>query len=200
MSRCALIAIIIAILIGTTPPVHSATADRCRDYLPDVRAQHLRWFGPAFPWWYGLGQLRQESGCRATVTAFDHGQGIAQFMPATAAEIRRLMRSPTLNPYNPEHAIRMQAYYMARLHRRNPAGALWMTYQAYNGGWGTLKAEMARAGGPDRKKMRAACRRKIIPLKRGRTLNLCDVNYDYAVRIHRYGQTWRTAPDGMRYW
>lgn len=200
MSRCALIAIITVVLIGATTPLHSDAADRCRDYLPDVRAQHIRWFGLAFPWWYGLGQLRQESGCRATVTAFDHGQGIAQFMPATAYEIRRLMRAGDLNPYNPEHAIRMQAFYMARLHRQNKAGGLWMTYQAYNGGWGPLRSEMHRAGSSDRGAMRQACQRRKVRLKAGRVLDLCDVNYDYSARIRRYGGAFRTGPDGMRYW
>lgn len=174
--------------------------DRCRDYLGDVRVQHVRYLGAAFPWWYGVGQLRQESGCRADVRAFDHGMGIAQFMPATASEIKRRLGA-RLDPFNAAQAIRMQAYYLSVLQRSNFAGgALWLTYQAYNGGWSPLKAEAARAGAVTWDAMKGQCRRKTIPLKGGRLLDLCDVNYDYSRRVHRYGNAYRQGRDLMKFW
>lgn len=36
------------------------------------------------PYWYFMGQIEQESNCRSGATAFDGGQGLGQFMPATA--------------------------------------------------------------------------------------------------------------------
>lgn len=200
MSRCkgivALFGFLIGCLIGCFVPAHAA--DRCAEYVPDVRAQHARYFGLDYPHWYGAAQLKQESRCRSNLTAFDGGMGIAQFMPATAREVSTAI-GLRLDPYRPEDAIRMQAYYMSRLHRQNPAGALWATYQAYNGGWGNLRAEASRAGSWNRYRMYEQCRRKIIQLKSG-PLDLCEVNYDYAVRIYQYAAPYRTGPDKMRYW
>jgi hypothetical protein len=174
-------------------------ADRCRDYVPDVRRAHVRYLGLSYPWWYGVGQLKQESGCRASVTAFDQGQGIAQFMPKTSAEIQQAMNEK-LNPYNPEHATRMQAFYMRQLHRQNPDGRLCWNYQAYNGGWTNLKREATRAGIWDWTAMKAQCRRKIIPLGNGLGLDLCAVNYDYPIRVYRYGDAYRLGVDQWRFW
>ncbi len=178
----------------------SATAlDRCIEYTQPVRIQHVKQFGWQFPWWYGIGQLKQESCCRANATAFDQGMGIAQFMPKTAQYINALMRT-SLDPYNPESAIRMQAFYMARLHRGNWAGVLWLTYQGYNGGYGALKSEYKKAGLADWKAMKAQCTRKTIKLKSGALLSFCDVNYDYSQRVYRYGRQYASGKDGMRYW
>lgn len=189
----------VAVLSVIASPAVAGALDRCVEFRQDVRMQHTRYFGPAFPWWYGLGQLRQESGCRADARAFDHGMGIAQFMPATAREIARLM-AERIDPFNPEQAIRMQAFYMARLHRKSRSGLLCWTYQAYNGGWKTLFQENDRAGGTwSWTAMKAQCRRKKIQMRWG-ILDLCEVNYDYPVRIYRYGKHYRTGPDGMRYW
>lgn len=174
--------------------------DRCADYIPDVRSAHARYWGYDYPWWYGVGQLKQESACRANVTAFDAGMGIAQFMPATAKEIKRLMGQPNLDPYNPEHAIRMQAFYMYRLHKQNWSGELWLDYQAYNGGWGNLKAEYNRAGETDWDKMKEQCRRKTITLKNGSKLDFCEVNYDYSVKVYKYGKVYRQGVDKMKFW
>lgn len=197
MRRALLVSIVAALALGAAS---ARAADRCRDYLVDVRIQHVRYLGPGFPWWYGCGQLKQESGCRADVTAFDHGMGIAQFMPATAKEINHRL-GKGLDPFNPQQAIRMQAYYLSILHKGNiGSGALWLTYQAYNGGWTPLKAEAARARAIAWSAMRAQCLRKKIPLKGGRMLDLCEVNYDYSRRVHRYGDAYRQGRDLMGYW
>ncbi|HRR49496.1 MAG TPA: lytic transglycosylase domain-containing protein, partial [Bacteroidales bacterium] len=175
---------------------------RCDDFIPDVRAQHIRYFGPRASWWYGIGQLRQESNCRAKATAWDQGMGIAQFMPATAKEINRLMKT-NLDPYNPEHAIRMQAYYMSSLHRQNwdEQKRLWLTYQAYNGGYGNLKSEYRRAGKVDWLAMKENCKRRKVTLKSGQVLDFCEVNYDYSVKVHKYGKVYRSQNiDQIKFW
>ncbi|MEI7635863.1 MAG: transglycosylase SLT domain-containing protein [Syntrophus sp. (in: bacteria)] len=166
--------------------------DRCEAHVRDVRIEHTKYFGLQYPYWYALGQLKQESGCRAGVTAFDAGMGIAQFMPKTSRYIQSLM-GETLDPYNPKHAIRMQAFYMAKIHRmENWTDRLWISYQIYNGGAPTLKAESRRAGATDWASMRKVCQRKKI--------NLCDVNYDYSVKVAKYGNQYRRGADGMRFW
>lgn len=192
--------LILLFLILPTKNVFSL--ERCMHYRTDVRIQHTKYFGIGFPYWYGVAQLQKESACRPNVTAFDAGMGIAQFMPNTANYINTLM-GESLDPYNPQQAIKMQAFYMSRLHRgnRDPLKKLCWTYQAYNGGQGNLNSEFKRAGEWNWVKMKAACQRRTITLKSGQKLNFCDVNYDYSLRLWQYAKTYRIGSDGSwSYW
>lgn len=175
------------------------SAERCYQYRLEVRREHARTLGLNYPWWYALGQLRQESQCRSDLTAFDGGMGLAQFMPATAAEVSRRAGIP-LDPYRPADAIRLQAIFIADLHRQNPVNRLWATYQAYNGGWTLLKREAVRAGRWDHDVMREACHRKVLPLKGGKVLDFCTVNYSYSRQVAKYGDPYREGPDRMPFW
>ena len=187
---------LIAILLFAAP---AGAVDRCNSLIKDVRVQHTKYFGVQFPYWYGVGQLKQESACRGKVTAFDAGQGVAQFMPKTSLYIQSLMKEK-LNPYNIQQAIRMQAFYMRRIHTvENWTGSLWVSYQIYNGGAGTLRAESQRAGETDWSLMRQECHRKKIQMKWG-VLDLCEVNYSYSVNVGKFGNQYRRGADGMRYW
>jgi hypothetical protein len=173
--------------------------DRCETLVQMVRVEHIKYFGLQSPYWYGVGQLKQESACRTTVTAFDAGQGIAQFMPKTEQYIESLM-GEKLDPYNPKQAIRMQAFYMNRIHtKENWTGRLWVSYQIYNGGKSTLYKEFQRAGTLDWDLMKMSCQRKKIQMKWG-ILDLCTVNYDYSKKVEKYGNLYRRGTDEMRYW
>lgn len=197
-----LVAVGIAIVFATV--ILSATvvrgADRCAALVKDVRIEHIKQFGLVFPYWYGVGQLRQESSCRDKVTAFDMGQGVAQFMPRTATYIQTLM-GEKLDPYNSKHAIRMQAFYMKLIHtKENWTDSLWISYQIYNGGRGTLYAEYKRAACiPDWELMKLCCERKKVQYKWG-VLDFCEVNYDYSKKVERYGNQYRRGPDGISFW
>ena len=177
----------------------SHALNRCLPFVQPVRVEHTRYFGITFPYWYGVGQLNQESCCRADTTAFDAGQGIAQFMPKTVQYVQSLM-GEKLNPYNPEQAIRMQAFYMHRIHSKdNWTSKLWTSYQIYNGGKTLLYKEYLRAKEVDWAKMKAQCKRKKIQMKWG-VLDLCEVNYDYSKQIEKYGNQYRHGVDGILYW
>jgi hypothetical protein len=183
------------------PPPQEAprSSDRCSGYVQEVRVQHFKEFGENFPYWYGVGQLRQESACRSTITAFDGGMGIAQFMPATLTEVEKDLGVP-IDPTNAEQAIRAQAYYMHKITGYAPKGPLWTTYQKYNGGAGNLQKEFKKAGVLDWEVMRQMCSRKVITLKNGSLLDMCDVNYDYSKKIAKYAETYRMYEDRMRFW
>jgi len=171
---------LIIFLVAAPAPAHAL--DRCEAHIKDVRVEHTRYFGIQFPYWYGIGQLKVESACRTNVTAFDVGQGIAQFMPKTSQYIQSLM-GEALDPYNPRQAIRMQAFYMNRIHRKeNWTDKLWVSYQIYNGGRGTLYKEYQRAGLTDWEMMKLSCQRKKIKMKCG-VMDLCTVNYDYSKKV-----------------
>ena len=173
--------------------------ERCNQYSHDVRIQHWTYFNTNYPWQYGVGQLQQESGCRSQITSFDLGRGIAQFMPRTEEYCERVLGP--LNMYNPRHAIKAQAWYMSKIHKENWDGALWITYQIYNGGSTNLRNEYNRAGVTNHGIMRTYCHRKIITLKSGSKLDFCEVNYDYSKKIFKYGNTYRTlSVSKWRYW
>lgn len=191
------LAVLAVILFLMAPWLHAS--DRCEMLVQPVRVEHIKVFGLAFPFHYGVGQLKAEAACRTTMTAFDGGQGPAQFMPKTSQYIQSLM-GETLNPYNTHDAIRMQAFYMHRIHtKENWTGRLWIAYQIYNGGAGTLQKECVRAGEVNWASMRLQCQRKKIQMKWG-VLDLCEVNYDYSRKVEKYGNAYRRGPDGMRYW
>jgi hypothetical protein len=111
------------------------------------------------------------------------------------------------DPYNPHEAIDAQAHFIGMIISKNKCGKchidftrLWLPYQAYNGGWDTLYSEYGRAKIAEWIKMRAECRRRILTLKGGRKLNLCDVNYSYSKQIFKYGSLYRTQKDQMKFW
>lgn len=164
--------------------------DLCLDYVQETRVQHYKYFGVSYPYHFGVGQIKAESACRASARAFDGGMGLSQFMPLTWKEVETDL-GVKLNPYNPEHSIKAQAYYMSKLHKSNPDKALWLTYQAYNGGWKLLKQEKERASKYDWFLMKEQCKRKVIPLKSGGFLDLCEVNYNYSIKIYNYAKVYK---------
>jgi len=195
------VSILIFVISLTIYCGNSHAVDRCNDYVIDVRNAHIMYLGPDYPYWYGLGQLRQESRCR-NVSAWDGGQGIAQFMPKTAESIEKLM-GENLSPNNPEQAVKMQAFYMSYIQKKEnwtKDKLLWISYQTYNGGRKNLYSEYLRAGKLDHDSMRSVCKRKVAKLKSGQLLDFCDVNYEYSLNIYKYGQVFKKGEDLRKYW
>ena len=81
----------------------------------------------------------QESSFRPTVTSGAGAQGVAQFMPGTAAE-RRLA-----DPFDPEQAVPKSAELLGELRER--FGNLGLAAAAYNGGPARVEAWLAGKGG-----------------------------------------------------
>lgn len=195
------ILIVIGIIAFILTFVHEGLAlDRCIQYRQPIRVQYQKFFGPGYPIHYALGKIQQESRCRADITAFDGGQGLSQFMPATEKWVESQLHE-NLNMYNPEHAIKAQAFYMFKIHGNNPTKRLWVDEMFYNSGEGTTKKEATRAGSWDYDEMKSVCKRKVLKLKSGKLLDLCDVGYEYPQQIYKYGQKYKITPDGAwRYW
>jgi hypothetical protein len=63
-----------------------------------------------------------------------------------------------------------------------------------------MTKEYKRAGITDYDKMKDVCQRKVLTLKNGQKLNLCDVGYDYPNKIYKYGNQYRIGTDKMRFW
>jgi hypothetical protein len=102
----------------------------------------------------------------------------------------------------------MQAFYMARIHSKEnfikgDDKRLWLSYQIYNGGAGTLKKEYLKTKDtiPNWINMKSKCIRKTIKLKCGSYLNFCDVNYDYSIKVYRYGNIYSIKNNTtFKYW
>jgi len=131
-----------------------------------------------------MGQIEQESGCREGITAFDGGQGLGQFMPATAkdmqereAALRELGAEPM--PYAPRWAIRALVLYDHWLCQRTGCKGFYYVFRSYNGGLGILNREIKNADSCEQEAIERQCKRKIIRLKNGAMLDFCKVNIEY---------------------
>jgi soluble lytic murein transglycosylase-like protein len=82
-------------------------------------------------------QINQESGFDSAATGKAGEEGIAQFMPATAAELH-------INPWNPEQALAAAAQVMAGYTHRY--GSYAMALAAYNCGSRCLNDALSRCG------------------------------------------------------
>src|SRR6056300_506138 len=93
-----------------------------------------------------MGQMDQESSCRATVTAWDGGMGLMQFMPATYKDVVARGICPSGNAYHPEWNIdcgmRYLRYLFDRMREYMPEQeAYYAALAAYNYGRGWVNRD-----------------------------------------------------------
>lgn len=121
-------------------------------YDREIEAAARRYW-PGVPWRLWKAQLWQESRLRPDARSPVGAQGIAQFMPATWAEITRAMGWTNVSPLLAGPAIEAGAFYMARLRRhwiQQGAGiddTQRLAQASYNAGQGSIR-RAARACGP----------------------------------------------------
>jgi membrane-bound lytic murein transglycosylase MltF len=119
-------------------------ADLCDQYRPALTREAQAIYGLGAPIPALAGQMRQESGCRADVTAWDNGRGLVQFMDPTALQVARSYPElGTPDPYNPKWAMRALVRYNHWLYARvkgNDACERWAaTFKGYNAGLGYVQ-------------------------------------------------------------
>lgn len=165
-------------------------------YRPQVIREARVHIGTDAPYHLFLGQIEQESRCRAGATAFDGGQGLGQFMPATAKwlhdredALQEISVKPT--PYDPRWNIRAMILYDKRLYDTGPCSGWYFAFRSYNGGAGILNRETRRAGSCDITLVEKKCARKVITLKNGNKLDMCVVNIEYPYLITEKGEKYR---------
>lgn len=103
------LALCIAVVVVSSD---ARAVDLCDQFRPTVTREAQAVYGLGAPVPMFVAQLRQESSCRAGITAWDNGRGLAQFMDGTADQVARLF--PELGapaPYSPTWAIRAQVRY-----------------------------------------------------------------------------------------
>lgn len=166
--------------------------NRCAKYWPQVLREARYHIGMDAPAAGFMGQIEVESRCDAGVTAFDGGMGLAQFMPATAAEVHE--REAALQeiamqpmPYDPRWSIRAMILYNRWLYARVACRDWHYAWRAYNGGLTAINREIARAASCDYAAVAAACNRRVLRLTKG-LLDLCRVNIEYPCKIRQAGR------------
>ena len=187
------------LFIVTLLAVNLFALERCALLTQKVRVAHFKEFGTSFPWQYGVGQLEQESGCRASIS----NDGVGS---QCAAQITYRWWKPILDKEgiteiaSVQGCLRAQVAIMRYLHVMGRP--LWITYQRYNGGDWVLK-EIKKAGVSDWEKAKAQCTRgdSHFTLKNGtvQTRNNCDINYEYSKNIFVYGKRYGDVGDNEQY-
>lgn len=143
-------------------------------YDADIRASVSRWWvAPEWLWWKA--QLYQESRFDPDAASPVGATGLAQFMPATWAEMQRRLNIPGVPANHARHAIDAGAYYMASLQRQwsSPRPAMdrhFLAAASYNAGLGNLLRAQKACGGAVLYESIAACLPEITGRHSAETL------------------------------
>ncbi len=144
------LALVVGLLMGCAPAAASVFPDR---YDREIRRAVLTWWGDYPDWLSWKSQLYQESRLDPAAVSPVGAAGLAQFMPATWAEVARQLRLPPGASPHHDVAIEAGAWYMARLRRQwsapRPAEDRQRLAQAsYNAGLGHLLAAQRHCRAP----------------------------------------------------
>ena len=181
------------------------SAGRCKAYVQPVRVAHYAVFGVDYPYWYGVGQLQQESNCRNVISRDGVGsQGVAQI---TYRIWQKFLSKKGINDLqsvgNQTHA---QAYIMKNCKQQAYSSHLWVAYQVYNGG-SLVNKEITRARKAlnirevSHDQAREFCKRKIIHFNNGQSISACDINYEYSQKVFKYGNKYKLFETAQyRFW
>lgn len=110
-------------------------SERGKKYLPTIQAAAARY---GIPWQLLAAQLEQESGYDPNAVSGAGAQGIAQFMPQTAAAYG------LTDPFDPIASIQAQAHLMSDLY--NQFGDWQTALAGYNWGAGNVANAMSAYG------------------------------------------------------
>lgn len=169
----------------------------------EMTTSAYRVFGPSAPVSTLAGQIHQESAWQTHARSPVGAQGLAQFMPSTAADMAKNFPASCApaNPYSPPWAFGCRDRYMAGLLRsvRRPVppgdtvaecSAWAFALRAYNGGLGWINRDRraAMAAGVDADDWRA-----VRPFNAGRSAANHRENREYPERIYRLGARYAAA-------
>jgi len=170
-------------------------ADRCRAYIKDVRKAHYKVFGLDYPYWYGVGQLKQESLCRDVVSRDGVGsEGVSQITYRIWEKY--LTQRGIYHIRTTRNQIHAQALIMKDCKKQAYSSHLWVAYQVYNGG-SLVNKEITRARLDTGMReipheiAEKYCKRKTITFLNGQKINACDINYDYSKKVFKYGNDYK---------
>ena len=179
-------------------------ANRCNSYVQKVRKAHYLVFGLDFPYWYGIGQLKQESGCRNVISRDGVG---SQGLPQITYRIwqKFLDKKGIKSIRGISNQLLAQAYIMQNAKQQAYSSHLWVAYQVYNGG-GLVNKEITRARKAyairevPHKIAKQFCKRKIVHFNNGQSINACKINYEYSEKVFKFGNKYKLFNTEYIYW
>jgi soluble lytic murein transglycosylase-like protein len=149
----------------------------------EIEAAVAHWWSPdpAAPDWRAWkAQLYQESRLDPQAVSPVGARGLAQFMPATWAEVSKALGWRNVSAHSPRHAIFAGAYYMRQL-RRFPdwrqapePDRQQLAQAAYNAGAGNIRKALRRCGGVATWSNAAACLPAVTGKHARETLTYVD--------------------------
>lgn len=113
-----------------------------RPYLTEIRSMRL---GPRLPEGLILGLMRSESLFRADAVSWAGAIGLAQLMPATAADQAKALGLSSYDLKSPKDNLTIGLAHFASLFERTDDRPL-RAMMAYNAGWGRLKTWSIESG------------------------------------------------------
>lgn len=150
-ARILALCLFFGMLLGCATANAAMIPDR---YDSQIRAATDRWWPrtETADWRYWKAQLYQESLMNPDAVSHVGARGLAQFMPATWAEVTRQLGLGDVSPHVAKHAINAGAYYMLRQYSmwtsKRPDIDRWDLARAcYNAGAGNMLAAQKAAGG-----------------------------------------------------
>ena len=145
-------ALALAVLAHCSTAAHAQAPRAAEKWRRELTRQARLAFGLDAPIATLAGQIEQESGWREDARSPVGAQGIAQFMPGTAADLARKLSGPA-EPLNATWALRAHSTYMKELasaiRYRTECDTFGAALSSYNGGLGWHNRRRALALDPD---------------------------------------------------
>lgn len=167
-------------------PAHAADIPaNATIYRIQLRTEAQRVWGADAPVATLAAQITQESNWRPSVTAWDGGRGLAQFMPATerwaCKQFANDLGGEPCDAYRPRSAFRLQAAYMQHLHDRvktadDACHQMGFALMGFNSGEGWRIKRQARSSDPGNVWVTARINPGVTPANQ-------KVAQDYPVRV-----------------
>ena len=182
-------------------PVYSL--ERCKQLVQPIRVAHYEFFGIDFPYWYSVGQAEKESLCRHSVLSSD-GIGSEGFAQITYRWWKDKLQNVGIYEIKSiKNHAKAQAFINKYEYDRTFCRKLFEMYQRYNGG-SLVTQELQRARSCKWEDGYRVCKRKdvcvwVTPSGCKQWRNACDINYEYSLKIFKFGQKYKTGTDSVEY-
>lgn len=196
--------IIVLVFIAITLSVKVFGSTRCRNYIQQEKLAHYEVFGIDYPYWFGVGQIQQESGCRNILSKDGIG---SEGLPQITLRVwkKYLTKYAIYSIGSIRNQIKAQALIMKDCKKQAFSSHLWVAYQLYNGG-SLVNKEITRARKAyDIREVPWClaiefCKRKNIIFNNGQIVNACKINYDYSKKVYKYGIIYKTIDSSYKFW
>jgi len=196
--------ILILITIALILAVRAYSSTRCIRYSQQEKLAHYEVFGIDYPYWFGIGQIQQESGCRNILSKDGIG---SEGLPQITFRVWKnyLKKYKIYSVGSVKNQIRAQALIMRDCKKQAYSSHLWVAYQSYNGG-PLVNKEIKKAREATGLKeipwclAYRYCKRRNIVFNNEQIINACKINYLYSIKVYKYGMLYKIVDSDYIFW